>query len=278
MKNSFEDSLIEGGELMKRGYSFLIDNVGKTIALLTAVISVLVVFTEIGFYDFGTERLTSTAIILCMASYITYFSLEDAGEKLGRDSDEYKKATEKYREAKERIGGESIPELRQYIEQYASEELLYRKKACLLSLGLGYSEYEEYKQGKRVGAKERRKFKIIERMKPIKISVAELLSSEKKNAEVEFTNPERRKGARLVLGLVPSTLCMLFTVSIMLSAKSSMGFADVVEGILRLTTLPVFGLRGYTKGYTYAKSECVFWLETKTRFLNSFLKKKEICK
>ena len=58
MKNDFEASLIKSGEIIKRGAGTLLENLGKIIALLTAIIAALVIFTEISFSGFGTSPLS----------------------------------------------------------------------------------------------------------------------------------------------------------------------------------------------------------------------------
>ena len=80
-----EHGLLLPDTLMRRGYSALIKNCGKLIAALTAVIVVLVTFTEIGFFHLGAKEMTANVLLLLVASYIIYFSLEDAGEALGRE-------------------------------------------------------------------------------------------------------------------------------------------------------------------------------------------------
>ena len=82
MKDDIDIGLLSTGALVKKGYSFLIANVGKTVALITLAVTALVSFTEISFSAVGTEHFTSTLIMMLIASYIMYFSLEDAGEKL----------------------------------------------------------------------------------------------------------------------------------------------------------------------------------------------------
>ena len=44
-------------------------------------------------------------IMMLIASYVMYFSLEDAGEKLGRETDAYKSANERYEALRGRISG-----------------------------------------------------------------------------------------------------------------------------------------------------------------------------
>ena len=121
MKNSIEYSLLETGEEIKKGYSLLLQNAGKAIAVLTAFVAVLVTFTEIGFSEFDLKELTSSALIMLVSSYLIFFSMVEAGEKLGRDSQEYKAAENEYLEKRGKLSGEDVAELRKYCQKYASE-------------------------------------------------------------------------------------------------------------------------------------------------------------
>ena len=88
--NNFERALLGTDDVIKRGRDLLINNVGKTVALITLLLACLVTFTDISFYELGTERFTSTLVMMLIASYLMYFSLEDAGERLGEESEEKK--------------------------------------------------------------------------------------------------------------------------------------------------------------------------------------------
>jgi hypothetical protein len=65
---------------------------------------------------------------------------------------------------------------------------------------------------------------------------------------------------------------MLFTVSVMVSVKDNMTVAGVIEAILKLSTLPIIGLKGYSDGYEYVMNNESAWLETKSRLIEAFLK------
>ena len=105
MKDNFEASLLSYGDTMKNGYIFLISNIGKVVALITLAVTALVLFTEISFADFTSEAFTSTLAVMITASYIMFFSLEDAGEKLGEESEEFQAAKKKHLASVEKING-----------------------------------------------------------------------------------------------------------------------------------------------------------------------------
>ena len=111
----------------------------------------------------------------------------------------------------------------------------------------------------------------VKRIKPAQISLADLISRGKPKNRSELYNPERRERAKILLKLLPTTLCMVMTVSVVMSIKSDLGAAEIFEGIIKLSTLPVVGARGYLAGLCYSKEVRSVWLTTKSRILESFL-------
>ncbi len=271
MKDGLDIGIISSGALVKKGYSLLIANVGKTVALITLAVTALVSFTEITFSDISSESFTSTLIMMLIASYIMYFSLEDAGEKLGRESDEYKAASDKYTKLKDSIKGCDISRLRSFCLDYRNAELEYRRSNLLFSLGYTDEEYESYLRGEQMSKKARSDLRRVKRIRRSELNAASLLSSERASVS-ELKNPESSRIARMLLKLIPSTVCMLFTVSVMISLKDNLTAAGVIEALLKLSTLPVIGLKGYSGGYEYVTAGEIGWLETKSRLLDSFLK------
>lgn len=271
MKPSFDNSILNTGQLMRRGYSFFAENAGKAVAVITGIVAVLVSFTEVGFCDFSAQSFTSGMLVMLLASYIIYFSMEDAGERLGASCDDYKRALSEYSSRCEAIGGNMILQLREFCTEYSKRELEYRRENMLMSLGYSPKEYEDHLSGAEVSAKARRAFKKARALKPLHITPSQLLSRQRATSKSELKNPERGKFLRLLIGLIPSTLCTLFTVSIVLQSKEGLTAEAVLESILKLTCLPIIGLRGYSGGYNFATRNTVGWMDTKTRLLDSFL-------
>ncbi len=327
-----EASLLSGGSgLMRRGYSALLKNCGKLIAALTALIVLLVTFTEVGFYEIGATELTANVILLLVASYVIYFSLEDAGERLGRETEEYREARRRHEAVAARVESEMMPALRGYVEEYRAGELAGRRAAILMGAGLceadlaedggrgsasktrayangiyasaaghnadaaGHSAVtsgdREYgkddprsnesprsngsQRGKcGAGRRSRAARAAIRRAmaeRPIDVSAGILLSGGSRRGR-ELHNPERTKFPALLLRLIPTTVCTLFTASVMLSVKDGLGASEIIEGLVRLCPLPVVALRGYSAGYLYASEEECEWMRAKTRLLESFLR------
>ena len=271
MRDGLDMSIVASGALIKKGYSFLIANVGKTVALITLAVTALVSFTEIGFAELTSEGFTSTLIMMLIASYIMYFSLADAGENLGRDSDGYKASLKEYTCLKEQISGDDIGNLRSFCLEYRNAELEYRRANLLFSLGYTEDEYKEYLNGAEMTKTMRKALVRVKKMRRSDLDAASLLSSDN-HSKSELKNPESSRLYNMILRLIPSTVCMLFTVSIMVSLKDNMTGAGVIEALIKLSTLPMIGLKGYSGGYEYVTGSEIGWIETKTRLLDSFIK------
>ena len=272
MKDRFEMSLLESGSLIKRGTEALLNNMGRAIAIITLLISALVLFTDIGFADFSTERFTSTMAVMLLASYLMYFSMSDSGEKRGEESEEFKRASKRCAELSEKIGGDMIGALREFCKSYSEEELAYRKANIIICYGYGESEYERYKSGGACDKKARRIFKRADRQRAIPLTPRTLLAKERVRERSELINPENGKLIAMILKLIPTTVCMLVTVSVMLTAKDDLSAQTVIDGIFKLASLPIIGFRGYVSGYSYTRHTLTLWADTKARLLDAFLK------
>lgn len=273
-KQGFDKELLEFSSVMNSGYLFMVNNAGKVIALVTIIVTVLVTFTDISFQSFGSESFTSSFIVMLISSYIIYFSLEESGEALGRESEEYKASLLSYREAKSAINPDSVGALRDFCSGYSMDELAYRRANFLMEKGLSLEEFEAYKRGEAVGKRARRIFGRAEAMKPVRLTPATLLSGEHMTLSSELESPERKKLATSLRILIPSTACMIFTISVILTAKGELSASVIIDGILKLSALPIIGFRAYSAGYNYAKSEKSLWLQTRARLLSAFIKQK----
>ena len=273
MKDGLEIGIIGSDALIKKGYSFLISNIGKTVALITLFVTVLVSFTEISFSDFRNESFTSTLIMMLIASYVMYFSLEDAGENLGRKSDTYKECNAKYDSLKEQVSGADIGKLREFCLEYRNRDLEYRRSNLLFSLGYTKEEYEAYLRGEEPSKKKQKELSRVRRLKCAELDASGLLSSDRRTRS-ELKSPENDRLILSLIKLIPSTVCMIFTVSVIISVKENMTASGIIEILLKLSTLPVIGLKGYAAGYEYTTvSECD-WINVKSRLLGAFIKSK----
>ena len=266
----FEDSILDTREISKKSAEALISNAGKIIALLAAAITVAITFTDISFENVMSESFTSSLALIITSSYIIYFSLEEAGERWGMETEEFLSARLRYDSLRERITGDMIGNLRDFCYRYSAREVEFRQSLALLSSGLCKEDLENYRIGVFCPENERRLKKISE-IKPITITPKMLLCRERRQVRSELENPEKRKLITLILKLIPSTLCMTVTVSVILTAKDGLSATDIITGLLKLSSLPLIGFKGYSTGYSYSKHSLSLWLETKANILAAFL-------
>ena len=142
-----------------------------------------------------------------------------------------------------------------------------------MSRGLSEKDIERYKNGENFDKSIRYVLKKHEKMKPVPLTPKELLSREKTSGRSELENPDKRKLPMLLVKLIPSTICMLVTVSVMLSTKEGLTASDVLNGIIKLSALPLIGFKGYSAGYSYVKHNVSLFLETKANILEEFIDK-----
>lgn len=266
-----ENDLLTLGSMMKGGYSSVIANAGKVIALITLAMAVLVTFTDVAFSDLTAEGFTTTLAVMLMAAYLMYFSLEDTGEREGEESEEFKSASERYLAVRKRITPDHIDGLRAFCLDYSARELEYRRLSYLGERGYSRTDLEAFKKGMPFPPRARRAFKRAERLRAVKISPSVLLSRTNGITKSEIVDPIGKKIFGALTSLLPSTLCMIFTVSVILTAKEDMTASTVIDGILKLSALPIVGLKGLIDGYSFAREERANWLLTKARLLESFL-------
>lgn len=269
MRNELDSAFLEADRLIKRGKRTLAENAGKTVAVITAAVTVLVTFTEVGIGGFLTSGSLTDALILIIASYLMYFSLGDAGKRTAMATEEFRAASAALDNARGRVGGEMIGELRQFCLDYSSSELEYRKRRMAKELGLSDSDLRSPPDRRTKRLKRR-----LNRQKMLKITPRMLLCGAEYEGNTELTAPQGARAKRTVKTLLPSTAAMLFTVSVILSTKDGLTAAAVAEGLLRLSCLPIIGLRGYTDGYGLALGAELSWIRARVRLLDAFLKGK----
>ena len=268
----FDTDLLDVGGMFRRSKSYFITNGGKIIAAITLIISVVVMFTNVTFKGFSSYEFFLMLFLMLLSSYIMFFSLEDAGERLGEESEGFKAALEKYTAARAKIRSEDIAPMRDFCTHYSLEELEYRRTSLLCEHGYTREEYEQYRNGGTAHTpRAARTFRACDRMRAAALTPEVLMSFEHSKRRSELINPERYKLPYLCAQLIPSTICMAFTVSVILSTKDGMSVSSVLDGIFKLTALPIVGLRGYSEGYSYVKNSKSAWLETKARLLELFI-------
>ena len=267
----FEDTILDSSETIKRIGLSLINNMGKLIALLVTLVAVAVTFTDVTFSSILTADFASSFLLLITSAYIIYFSLEDAGEKCAEETPEYKEAKAKYAEQRKKILADDIESFREYLAKYSEREHLARIKNALFTYGISQKSVEDYKNGICLDKKTSRAVRAVLRIKPIIITPKAILSHARAFGRSELENPEKRKIPMLLLKLIPPTICMTVTVSVMLTTKDGLTASDIISGILKLSALPLIGFRGYSEGYSFAKHRLSLWMETKANIIEGFI-------
>jgi len=279
MKDGFEASLLESGKIMQSTAAAIINNTAKIIALITVIISALVLFTDLEFVNFSAESFSSTLAVMLIASYLIYFSMSESGEGAAEGCEEYKRALEKCNALAASIGGDKIAKLRNCCRDYSEEELAYRRECFLIRYGYGMDEYSAFLKSGSTDRRARRIFRRAGKLRAISLDPKALLSRAAEKGRNELQNPSKFRFLNMTVRLIPSMICMTVTVSVILTAKENLNAEAVADGIFKLSSLLLIGLKGYAAGYNYKKNRVTLWLETKARLLDAFIRdsEKEIC-
>ena len=271
-QNDFDLSVLSSPLLTGGGLIGLIGSSGWAVAAIALFIAALVTFTEVGFVGGVNENVTGTVIVLLISSYLIYFSMESAGQRLGKQSEEYKKAHEEYKEALSPIRPEDIYQLREFCRDYAVRELIFRQEARLMRFGLTYSDYERFVEGEYRGG-HLSLLRSVKRMRPKRLTPHMLLTVTD-SADTELTRPEGKRLLTTLSKLLPTTVCTFFTGALVLGFKDNLTALTVAEGLVKLSALPIIAFKGYLAGYNYAVGSLSVWIGTKTKLLKSFSKTK----
>ncbi len=266
-----EGDLSRLDSLVKNGQGYIINNIGKIIALITLLIACIVTFTNVSFSAFGSENFTVSLFIMLCASYIMYFSLEASGERLGESSEDFLSAVQKYDAVRKRISSDNIEALRAFCLEYAKKDAEYQRRSAMLEAGISEKEYKDCKAGVKLPKRIERAIKRCDRITPKGLTPSLLLSKERLRSRCEPGGPMRARMISAVLGLLPTTVGTFFTVSVMLTIKESLTVSAIIEGIVKLSALPLIGFKGYSSGYSFAKNIKSHWIETKAEILEEFL-------
>ena len=266
--NDFDLSLLSPDKL-SGGITELISTSGWAVAAITLIVAALVTFTEVGFVGGINESITVTVIVLLVASYLIYFSMESAGIRDGMKSEEYEVALKEYRQAQAPIHPNDIYSLRKFCRDYSESELAFRRQMRLMRYGLSYSDFEAFLRGEYKSNREVRIMRSVAKMTPRRLTPQMLLSFE--GTAEELASPTEKRIFTTFTKLLPTTVCTFFTGAIVLAMKDNLTASAIIEGIVKLSALPVIAIKGYGAGYSYAKGSLSVWLNTKTKLLKSFL-------
>ena len=85
--------------------------------------------------------------------------------------------------------------------------------------------------------------------------------------------PKRQRRLLGMVRIIPSILCTLLTVAVMIDLKDGFSLRLVLEGLLKLSALLSMGLRGYLSGVHYVNETLVPYHKLREKLLTSFLAK-----
>ena len=257
------------------GIGAIIESGGKVIAAITLVVSALVTFTNISFSTALTESFTAEMLIMLLSSYLMYFSMEEEGERIAETTDIYKNAFSRYEGLCSKVSASEIPRLRDFLTRYSEEDQKYRRQICLMRYGATPEEYERMRGASSHTKRESRILRQVERIKPVRLLPHSLINNERGGKKSELSSPEGHKLISMITRLIPTTVCTVFTVSVMLTAKDELCASAVIEGILKISALPIIGFKGYISGYKYARGMKRSYIETKSRIIEQFIASRE---
>ena len=271
MKDKDTNELLELGGVLKEGYSSLMANGGRVIAIITLSMAILLTFTDLTISDIGTEKFGATLFVMLLSSYMMYFSLEDSGEREGEMCSEFISAKERFLKAKSAVTPDMIDALRSFCLDYSLKELQFRRLGYLSENGYSLSDYNGYKSGEKCSFRANLIFRRADRMRAVRLTPQTLLTLSHQSTKSELINPVYKKIGGALLSLIPSTVCMIFTISLILTAKDGQNVYTVLNGILKLSALPIVGFKGALDGYSFSKEYKSSWLEAKARIIEAFL-------
>ena len=272
--NPIDDLFDKGIVALRETRATLIGSIGKLVTLLTLTAVAIVIFTEVSFVRMGTEAFTCELIALLCGAGVSYFAMENQGERLGLESEDSIAALRSLSQSIERIHGTDIEPFSVFCTRYAEEEARRRRTRYLIQNGLSEEALLAYQRGEPYNKKAVRVLRTAERIHPFVLTPASLLSTGVGTVGEELSNPEAKKRGYLLLRLLPSVLCMTLTVSIAIHIKGELSPALIASGILKLITLIGICTKGYLQGYVYARERLIPWIRTKTRLIEAYLSTK----
>ena len=275
MERRLDTALDAALDLGNKGKRYIVENAGKTVAALTAIVATVLTFLDVALPDLSLRAITTEVVIMLVSSAIIYISLDESGVMAGKGTEVFTAAKSAYDEVRGRITGDMIEPLRDFCLEYSRAALEYRRREALVSEAVSEEEYLRYKRGEDFDRSHLKLFRRIDAMREAPINPRDLVEGERSGGGESIRNPERRKPLWLILKLVPILLSTLLTVSMIITAKEGLDLSTVLSGIVKLACLPIVALRGYVGGYAYATETLAPWYDRRREILNSFLDREE---
>ncbi len=267
-----ESLLLDGERVIQKTKESVLSHIGRALALLAVLIAGIFTFTEIAFVGITPEQFTLEAAVILICGLVMYFSLESEGECYARGQSAFTEQKNEADALAEQIGGEQIGALREYLLKTHRDEVDARKKRMLMMWGISEDELTRYLCGERFGRKKSRYLKRVAKSTPRALTPSELLFFCEDGGEEITTAPNPLSRFRTVYKLIPSILCTLLTVGIIIEVKDGFTPALVLEGLLKLSALFSMGLRGYLAGVNYVNGVLLPFHKVREKLLSAFIK------
>ena len=268
-----EDFLLRADAVSGKIRSTLLDHIGRATAFFAIVICAIFTFTEIALVDISLKKFTVEGIVILVMAMVMYLSLESEGQAYAKGQKGYLDAKGCADALAAKVRGDSLPELRKYLLCVYEDEVHAREERLLLSYGLTRGELEGYRRGERFGKKKSHQLRCVAKTTSRALTPGELLFFEGVGSEEITTAPQKRGHLLGIVRVLPSMLCTLLTVGIMIDLKDGFSLRLVLEGVLKLSALLSMGLRGYLAGVHYVSDVLTPYHKVREKLLDAFLQK-----
>ena len=270
-----ENLLIGADTFTTKMKGTLTTHIGRAVAWLAILVCAIFTFTEIALVDISLEKLTLDTLVVLVLSVVMYFSMENEGEVYGKSQAEYQKAKEAADALSQKVKGEDLGALQSYLLRVYNEELRAREDRLLLAYSLHREELIRYREGERFGRKKSRQLRRVAKTISRAITPNELLYFEGDTKAEISSAPSHRGRMSGLVRILPSVLCTLLTVGVMIDLKDGFSLRMVLEGILKLSALLSMGFRGYLFGVHYISEVLTPYHKVREKLLDAFLRQTE---
>lgn len=267
-----EELLLEADALGQKVKEGVLAHIGRAVALFAVAIAVIFTFTEIAFTGVTAAEFTLEATVMLISGLVMYFSLESEGQGYARAQESFTSQKKKADALAGEVRGEMLPQLRSYLCRVHAEEVRAREDRLLLGYGIDRSEYESYRRGGTYGKKRSRYLKRVARITAAPLTPSELLFFDEGRVAGFTERPSALARLSGICKIIPSILCTVLTVGVMIEVKDGFSLSLVIEGALKLCALLSMGLRGYLAGVGYINTVLLPFHKVREKLLDAFLR------
>ena len=267
-----EELLLEADALGQRVKDGVLAHIGRAVAFFAIAIAAIFTFTEIAFVGISPAEFTLEAVVMTISGLIVYLSLESEGQGFARGQEGFVEQKARADALAGSVRGEMLGALRSYLSRIHAQEVRAREDRLLLGFGIEREEYESYRRGGAYGKKKSRYLKRVARITAAPLSASELLFFDEGRVADFTERPSALARLRGICKILPSILCTLLTVGVMIEVKDGFSLSLAIEGALKLCALLSMGLRGYLGGVSYVNTVLLPFHKVREKLLDAFLR------